>query len=121
MLHEISPIRQSNHSEIKRWLSCADMDLFVWFCDGIPLRFQLAFNKRSKEQVISWEMQQGFSLYDVDSGEAVPHRYKKTPLLLQTSVQKNITVIVGKFLLASERIDSELAEFIVARLMEYPR
>jgi len=66
MLYEISHVRQSNRSEVKRWFTCADMDLFVWCRDDIPVRFQLAFNRRSKEQVISWDIQRAFCLYDVD-------------------------------------------------------
>jgi hypothetical protein len=53
MLYEISHVRQSNQSEVKRWFTCADMDLLVCCRNNIPVRFQLAFNRCNKEQVIS--------------------------------------------------------------------
>jgi len=61
MLHEISHVRQSNLSEIKRCFTDADMYLFACCRYHIPLRFQLALNRRSKEQVISLDIQWGYA------------------------------------------------------------
>ena len=125
MLSEISHLRQTNRSLVKRWFTSRDMDLFVWFHNNwlhnsMPVRFQLSFNKRNKEQAISWDFQREFQLYRVDSGETTPDRYKKTPLLISLCDQQELAIIARNFLVASENIDISIADFIYARLLEYP-
>jgi hypothetical protein len=65
-------------------------------------------------------MQQGFCLYDVDSGVTVPLHYKKTPLLMQAGEPLNVTDVAGDFLAVSKLIDTGLAGFKVVRLMDHP-
>jgi hypothetical protein len=117
---------------MKRWFTCIDMDLFVWLHKNMnddvngrmknctPVRFQLSFNKRSKEQLISRELQQGLQFYEVDSGESFVHQYKETPLMIDTCEQLHLATIAQDFLLASENIDPGLTDFIYARLTAYP-
>jgi len=64
--------------------------------------FQIAFNRRSKEQVISRDMQRESCLFDVDSGESVPLRYEQTPLLMQTGGLRHMAAVARNFLLADE-------------------
>lgn len=120
MLGEISHVRQPDSCHVKRWFSCQDMDLFTWSHNKMPVRFQLSFNKRGNEQLFSWDVQHGCHLYRVASGETLAHRYKKTPLLTGTCQQQNMLIIARDFLAASENIDAGIADFIYARLLEYP-
>ena len=119
MLYEISHLRQSNRSHVKRWFTSRDMDLFVWFHKNVPVRFQLAYNKCNGEKAISWNFQLGFQHFVVDNGE-IPGRYKQTPLMIDLCEQQNMTTIARDFLAACEKIDIGLSDFIYARLMEYP-
>lgn len=54
-MYEIIHTRQTNRSYIKRWFSSREMDLFVWSRGGIPIRFQLAYDKLSNEKAINWD------------------------------------------------------------------
>ncbi len=86
MLYEIAHPRQSNRSQLKRWFTCCDMDLFIWYRENVPLRFQLSYDKRNEEKAISWDYNLGFRHYRVDNGETFagiyPGHYKQTPILI---------------------------------------
>ncbi len=124
MLTEITRLRQSNRNLLKRWFSSQDMDLFVWVksvgIDDMPVQFQLSYNKQSSEKVICWNLQNGCHLYQVDTGENCPAHYKETPIFTNTIKRQDLTNIARCFLAASENIDIGIADFIYARLMEYP-
>jgi len=45
MLCEIPHIRLENRRLTKRWFTSSEIDLFVWFNDGAPVRFQLCIDK----------------------------------------------------------------------------
>ena len=119
MLREISFLRQNGALRKKRWFTDSDMDLFVWFTRQVPVRFQLSYNKRDREHAINWNSETGFSHNRVDSGETYPDNYKMSPILLKDG-KFDATDTARKFLMASEDIDATLADFIYARLLEYP-
>lgn len=120
MLHEITHLRQSNRALQKRWFNSSEIDLFVWFRQSVPIRFQLAFNKATVEQMICWDIYQDFHYYTVDTGEDRPNHYKQTPVLVNISCIRNMPDITRQFLAASENIDVGISDFIFARLMECP-
>ncbi len=121
MLREIHPAR-CLHNTRRRWFSDADMDLFVWLDSQMPVRFQLTWNKREMEQALSWDRNAGFILHQVDAGEYRVTDYKMTPLL-SPAVEETLDAaeLATRFLRASDHIDPTLADFIYARLLEYPR
>jgi len=119
MLREIRPVRQNSQFAYRRWFTDADMDLFVWFSNQVPVGFQLSYGKRDIEQVISWERERGFSHTRVDDGEGRPARYKMSPILL-AQTGPNLSLIARNFLAASESMEPSLADFIYARLLEHP-
>ena len=120
MLREISSTRQNNRHMRKRWFSDSDMDLFIWFRQQVPARFQLSYNKRSQEHAITWDSETGFSHNRVDSGEQETcFKYKMTPILLADG-DFDAATIARDFLRASENIEESLADFIFARLLEHP-
>ncbi len=120
MLYEIPHLRQSKRSVQKRWFTSRDMDLFIWFHNDAPVRFQLTYDKRSIEKAISWNVHHGFRHYLVDTGEYHLEHYKQTPILIESDARKNLTAIARNFLAASENISIGLADFIYARLMAQP-
>ena len=120
MMYEITHTRQTNRSYNKRWFTSCEMDLFVWLKDGVPTRFQLAYDKLSSEKAINWDPHHGFHHYLVDSGEILPGRYKQTPILIPLCDQHDLAIIAREFLAACEQIDIGLSDFIYARLMEHP-
>ena len=120
MLYEIPHTRQTNRSYTRRWFTCCEMDLFVWLRDGLPVRFQLAYDKLNEEKAINWKLHQGFHHYLVDCGESLAKQYKQTPILIPLCDQHDLAIIARKFLAACEEIDAGLSDFIYARLMEQP-
>ena len=119
MLREITAIRQNSSEQQRRWFTDADMDLFVWFQNQIPARFELSYGKGGIEYSISWKRDAGFSHHYVDDGENRPGKYKMTPILLNRTTF-SICQIARDFLAASEAMEPALADFIYARLLEHP-
>ncbi len=120
MLYEIKRLRQSKRSHVKRWFTSRDMDLFIWFANDEPVRFQLSYSKRNIEKAISWNFHLGFNHYLVDTGETELHHYKQSPLLIRLCDPGNLKIIARDFLAASENIDIDISDFIFSRLMALP-
>lgn len=137
-LYEIPHIRQENRRLKKRWFTSTEMDLFIWFRESIPVRFQFCFDKPDNEQAISWDYHRGLRYYLVDDGDTVcvpcsagncSSGFKQTPIFndvrhqhlgTKLNSQPCLATIARNFLAASEHIDIGIADFIYARLMEYP-
>ncbi len=119
-LYEISHVRQGNRSLKKRWFTCREMNLIVWFRRKTPVSFQLSFNKHGQEQTISWNVQRGFSLSLNQPVNPGVNRHKKLPFLVDDFNQKDLAIIRRDFLVACENIEVGVTDFIYARLMEYP-
>ncbi len=119
-LYEISPTRPSNRSLNKRWFTCREMNLIVWFRRNMPINFQLSFKKQGQEQTISWDIQRGFHLYLEDATKTGGNRLQKIPLLVYTCSQDELARLRRNFLVACENIEVGMTDFIYARLMEYP-
>lgn len=82
--------------------------------------FQLSYNKQGHEQAITWNTETGFTHNRVDTGEQFSHfTYKMTPILVADGAF-DATTVACNFLRASENIEASLADFIYARLLEYP-
>jgi len=119
-LYEISHIRQSNRSLNKRWFTCREMNLIVWFRRNMPVSFQLTFNNNGQEQTINWAQQRGFSLHLNNLAKKGFFHRQKTPLLVNYCDQKDLALVRREFLVACENIEVGITDFIYARLMEYP-
>jgi len=120
MLREISSTRQNSNYRKKRWFTDSDMDLFIWSNQQAPVRFQLSYNKRGHEHAITWGIESGFCHNSVDTGEQFLHfKYKMTPILVADG-DFDAATVASDFLRASENIEASLADFIYARLLEYP-
>ena len=119
MLHEISNVKQRPHGNYRRWFTDSDMDLYVWFKRQVPLGFQLSYHKLTCEKAVSWESEKGFSHYTVDSGEVEPIKYKMSPIYSEND-DFDTYAIARSFLHNSEHLEATLADFVYARLLEYP-
>lgn len=120
MLREISSTRQNSNRLEKRWFTDTDMDLFIWLSNKEPSRFQLSYNKRDLEHALTWDIESGFSHNRVDTGEQQSvFKYKMTPILLADG-EFDAATVARNFLQSSENIEESLADFIYARLLEYP-
>jgi hypothetical protein len=121
MLQEIRATRQISKRKCKRWFTDSDMDLFIWFNNDVPIQFQLSYNKQGTEHAINWNEETGYSHNRIDPGDQkqLHTRYKMAPILVADG-EFDAPSIARQFLLASERMNETLADFIYARLLEHP-
>ena len=70
--------------------------------------------------MITWDTNHGFHHYLVDTGEINLQHYKQTPLFTHTNANKNMSKLAHDFLSACANIDTDISDFIFARLMELP-
>lgn len=119
MLQEINNIQQDTQDKFRRWFTDNNMDLFVWFSQNAPVCFQLSYNKQSDEKSICWDAETRFQHYVIDTGETEPMNYKETPMCLFDD-EFDLYSVAPEFLRRSEHIEPSLADFIYARIMEYP-
>lgn len=120
MLKEILPIKHSCHQIKKRWYNNRDMDLFIWFEHNAPVKFLLSYDKQQTEHAIQWQQNEGFVHFLVDTGETESGCYKQTPILLALINKFDAYQVARNFLNNSNNIDTHIADFIYARLFEYP-
>ncbi len=120
MLQEIASTHRINHRKLKRWFTDSDMDLFIWFKNQRPVCFQLSYNKRQHEHSISWHIDAGFS-HSLIKPEKRHIKYR-TPPAASSECECNFNPMstARDFLQASDCIETTLADFIFARLIEYP-
>lgn len=124
MLKEISRFRHYAGHANRRWFSDSDMDLYIWFNREVPVRFHLTYHKRGRSRSLSWNTETGFERTRLAQIEAAALAMGVSQLLdprLSSNSQDIAgSVLARKFLHASERIAPWLADFIYARLLEYP-
>jgi hypothetical protein len=110
VFYEITARRSLQRPLKLRWFTSLDMDLYIWFRSGVPVRFQLNYDKPEKESVIFWNST-AFKTYRIENDE-----YIHAPIG-NSDVQR----IARNFLVASEFIETGISDFVYARLMEYPQ
>jgi len=118
MLREIASTCRKNNRKFKRWFTDANMELFVWFKDQTPVCFQLSYDKLSLERSISWHVEAGFT-HSMVKPES---RHAKQWISPNHSPDDDFdaAITARQFLVASDNIEAPLADFIFARLIEYP-
>ena len=120
MLREISSTQQNTHGKLKRWFTDSNMDLFIWFKNQVPVCFQLCYNKQQQEHSVSWHIDAGFTHHRVKPGS---HQSKyRTSFMQSVECEFDAATNAHAFLLASQDcIEASLADFIFARLIEFPK
>ncbi len=124
MLKEISRFRSYGGDANRRVFVDKDMDLYVWFNQGVPQRFHLSYNKRVGGGAVGWNNESGFEQRPFAQLEAFAVMTGWSPLLdllfMQNGQEISASALAYQFLQASNNIAPWLADFIYARLMEYP-
>jgi len=103
----------------RRWFTDSDMDLYIWFIGEMPVRFHLVWNKLGRIQSISWNSDTGFNDDRFNPFELLLLVAGARPLRL-SNTEFNIAVLANRFLRNAEHIEPTLADFIYARLLEFP-
>ncbi|OUD13896.1 hypothetical protein [Thioflexithrix psekupsensis] len=118
MLKEITVHRQDESDRIKRWFQNSYFDLFTWQdLNGDILSFQLCYDRRGRERVISWDARHGFEHSCIDDGESMPNR-NMTPVFGQDALFSDQHVVQA-FENASCGIDPEIGQFVLKQLRAF--
>jgi len=82
-LIELKSARQPGGGRNRRWFTSNEMDLIVWYDSDAIARFELYYDKNSREHVLIWGADSGFMHLAVDDGEQKPVLdYKESPILI---------------------------------------
>jgi hypothetical protein len=124
MLSEISRFRNYGGSANRRCFTDSDMDLYVWFKNGAPERFHLTYNKRGICHSLSWNYETGFGSKRNAHNEVLAVmpglRNVLDAYYIDDTGEVPVSLLASSFLHSSEKIAPWLADFIYARLLEYP-
>ena len=90
MLQELLPTRQIPGEPRRRWFNSERCDLIVWLQDdGVPVGFQLCYDKDEVEHALTWIRNRGYNHMRVDAHGRSPYGedvQKGTPLLVPDGV-----------------------------------
>jgi hypothetical protein len=124
MLKETSRFRNYGGCANRRSFTDSDMDLYVWFKDQVPARFHLTYNKQGHTRSISWNNETGFDQWRFAQVEALAAMLGFPNMLdcfyMHDAGDTHASKLANEFLHGSEKIAPWLADFIYARLLEYP-
>ncbi len=119
MLREIGQARQDNSRRRRRWFQDDYFDLYVWQDDtGIPVAFQLCYDRHDVEGAISWSGDRGYANARVDDGRmaaGVP----STPLLISAPPPPYFQVYQRFLDAVSDWPEPELRSFVSNHLQQY--
>lgn len=120
MLQEIFSAHRCHQHRPKRWFTDSDMDLFIRFENQRPVCFQFSYNKLQQQRSIGWHAETGFS-HTLIKPENRHVKYRTSATNVSECEHPfDATTIARAFLQASEHIETTLADFIFARLIEAP-
>lgn len=118
MLQEVKLHRQDEPNRLKRWFQDDYFDVFSWQApNGEIVAFQLCYDRKGSERVISWDHRHGFEHSQIDDGEDSPQR-NMTPVFSNCIMFSENTVI-KTFEHASRQIDTQVSQFIVQQLRHF--
>jgi hypothetical protein len=119
-VREIGSIRQDSNRGFRRWFQDDYFDLFVWQdADGLPIAFQLCYERNRAEGAISWSAASGFGHARIDAGEQT-RKHGMTPILRPDGKPPYFR-IYHRFIDASTDWEPALRAFVLERLRDYRR
>jgi len=124
MLREISRFRNYGGYSNRRQFTDSDMDLYVWFNEDAPERFHLTYNKQGRSHSLGWNNETGFGQRRFAQIEALAVMMGFSDVLDSLTLRDigdiPASALAYQFLQSSDKIAPWLADFIYARLLEYP-
>jgi hypothetical protein len=119
MFYEIMNVRQIEGEPKRRWFVDGDLELIIWLGEGDRIvGFQLCYEKEKVPKALTWQEDKGFLHSGIDDGDLRGYP-KPTPILIRDGVfdKKNVE---KKFAASSVSLPKEIADFVKAKLAEFP-
>jgi len=117
VLNEIKNVRQIPGEGYRRWFTDSEMDLIIWYDNDEITGFQLCYEKGQQEKALTWYKDAGYTHDTVDDGDR-PYQGKMTPILVPDGFF-DATRVSEQFRERAEKIDKELADLVVEKLVRY--
>ena len=120
MLRELQGVRQDKPGLKRRWYQDDFFDLYTWTAPaGALASFQLCYDLRGRERVLSWHRSSGFAHNGVDAGDAVAGQ-SATPLLVAGGRFPH-RLVRTRFTQHAGTLDGQTRIFILDKMREYGR
>jgi len=114
----LKKLKISNPKEPNRlWYSDEYFDLIIWREADEITAFQLCYDIKRFERVLSWSKRYGFSHSHIDSGERNPSK-NQSPLFVADGLLDR-SFIMEKFATHAQDIDPAIRSFVVTKIAEY--
>ena len=118
MLTEVENARQIAGDGLRRWFRDDDLDLIVWYGDGIE-GFQLCYDKQNRERALTWRKNDKYSHNAIDPGDVVWGN-KMTPILVADG-EFAPQEIASLFKIKSETLPDDIAQLVLQKIRNYQR
>ena len=118
MLYELN-VTQKDGDSYRRWFMDDYFELITWYsADKTTIKgFQLCYDRNHDEHAVTW-MNNGFKHDKVDDGKK-PFKHAGSPILVDDGIFP-VKQILNKFKKACEKIDYQVANFVIEKLNTYP-
>ncbi|MFH0975351.1 MAG: hypothetical protein V1874_06175 [Spirochaetota bacterium] len=119
MLKETANVQQIDGEHKRRWFWSDYFDLIVWISDENNIMgFQLCYDIRKNQRVLTWKKETGFSHDKIDDGESQSGKHKASPILTADGIFEKENVSAA-FRNESRDIDKQIADFVYSKILEY--
>ncbi len=116
-LNEIRLAGSGENGTRRKWFNSRDMDLVVWIEDDEFVEFQLCYDRRFNEKIVTWRLKHGLTHNVVDDGESKPGKLKQSPVFAE-NLQLDASFVSGVFLTQTEHVDKEIVRFVLGKLVD---
>jgi hypothetical protein len=118
MPREIPHVRQDQPALTRRWFQDEDFDLWTWQSDGGALvAFQLCYDKRTDERVLTWRHDHGFDHAAIDFGTGL---VPQTPIL-RADGSFPAGRVTRRLYACARTLPGAMRTFIFRKVREYAR
>ena len=110
-------ISQIPGERTRRWFTCEEFDLFVFFDGDSIIEFQLSYDKRQYERILVWSRDSGFNHQAVDDGEHAG-KHKSSPIFVPDGLFARDSV-ANQFIKEADAVDPDIRDFVYQKIKEF--
>jgi hypothetical protein len=119
MMKELKNTKQNPGELFRRWFHDDYFDLIVWFNpDGSTHSFQLCYDKKRYERVLSWRSPGTYSHNRIDDGEGRPFRHKSAPIAVADGMF-NTAEVAERFMNVAAALPENVTSLVWDAIRQY--